>query len=100
MTLTCAFVGTTAPHKAAATSEEMEDKGFKGPQSNNSALRCTTMRCLLVKPKSDDTLPKSLLEEIMCLRDQPSLFLYEMITTEGLHFFQRFQQLKLQVSVR
>jgi hypothetical protein len=28
-----------------------------------------------------------------------SLFLGEIITTEGLHFFQRFDQLKLLVSV-
>jgi hypothetical protein len=31
--LTCAFVGRIALHKPAATSEEMENKAFKGPYS-------------------------------------------------------------------
>jgi len=31
VTLTCAFAGTIALHKPAATTEEMGNKGFKDP---------------------------------------------------------------------
>jgi hypothetical protein len=48
----------------------------------------------------DDMGSKSFLEKITCLPNQMLLFLCEIITTEGLHFFQRFDQLKLLVTVR
>ena len=48
----------------------------------------------------DNAGSKSFFEEITYLPNQMSLFLCEIITTETVYFFQRFDQLKLLVSVR
>src|SRR5262245_14558745 len=55
---------------------------------------------LVTKSRLNNTGSKSFLEKITRLPNQVSLFLCEIITTKGFHFFQRFDQLKLLVSLR
>ena len=64
--------------------------GFAPPASN---LAC-------YETALNDTGSKSFFEKITYLANQASLFLCQIVTTEGLHFFQRFDQLKLLVTVR
>jgi len=57
-------------------------------------------RIQLLTTGLNNTGSKSFFEKITCLPNQMSLFLCEIITTESLDFFQRFDQLKLLVSAR
>jgi hypothetical protein len=55
---------------------------------------------LVTKPLLNNTSSKSFFEKITCLPNQMSLFLCQIITTEGPSLFRRLDQLKLLITVR